>query len=103
MNTVEVHRVIEPPKVSMAVAGLVRTLDDRCSLTAVCGHLGHEGHAVETALVIECRDNLRERFYLDGLTDAEWMTAIDFVLERSTEHCSELPISNWLRFVVEQN
>ncbi len=79
----------------MAIAGLVRTLRDGRSLTAVHGHLRHERHAIESARVVKCRDDLCERPDLDDLADAEWAIAIGGATPQGIEHVVELP-SNYL-------
>jgi len=39
------------------VTGLVGTFEDAKTLAAILEHLGHEGHGIEPAVMIECPKN----------------------------------------------
>ena len=69
----------------MAIAGLVCTLHNGRSLAAVRGHLGHERHAIESAGVVKCRDDLCERSDLDDLAGAEWASVAGGTCRHSLE------------------
>ncbi|MBU8816907.1 hypothetical protein MI170_27850 [Mycolicibacterium goodii] len=65
----------------MSIAGLVRTFGHGRPLTAVRDHLGHEWHAVESAVVVKRRDDLGQRSDLDKVTDPKWTIAVQTLLD----------------------